>query len=107
MITRKVKTFKAIDSVEKLGLAVGELSRAYSGQLLLFRGQRQLHPNIRSGRSRPDVRVVKEVVNGWRPWLRNCLALTCAAMTAALLRSSRRTSEIDKTQFALKNRIVV
>jgi FRG domain len=53
-----------VDSAEALISAVAGVSAAHPDCLLLFRGQNNLHPTVRSGLSRPDVRYEQDVDRG-------------------------------------------
>jgi hypothetical protein len=64
-----VQTWPEIESM------VQEISKQNPQSLILFRGQRRLHENIRSGRARPDARVHKDVEAGWRSLARQMLGL--------------------------------
>lgn len=59
-------TFGPVQSLDELNGIVLELSAKYPDRLILFRGQRQLHESIRSGRARPDIKIHKDVEAGWR-----------------------------------------
>jgi len=45
---------------------VDNISIKFPNHLILFRGQRNLHPTIRSGRCRPDARIPRDVDRGWK-----------------------------------------
>lgn len=53
-----------VDSDESLRSVVAELQSSHPNDLLLFRGQNNLHPTVRSGLSRPDVRYEPDVEQG-------------------------------------------
>jgi FRG domain len=53
-----------VDSVEALLSSIASLSESNPGHLLLYRGQNNLHPTVRSRLSRPDVRYEPDVEQG-------------------------------------------
>lgn len=53
-----------VDSATALLSAVEQVSASHPKSLLLFRGQNNLHPTVRSGLSRPDVRYEPDVDRG-------------------------------------------
>jgi hypothetical protein len=57
-------TLGPVDSMEALLGAVGQVSESNPGCLLLFRGQNNLHPTLRSGLSRPNARYQPDVEQG-------------------------------------------
>src|SRR5664280_515945 len=54
-----------VDCVEALLESIQQLSGKNPDHLLLFRGQNNLHPTIRSGLARGDVRLQPDVEQGW------------------------------------------
>ena len=66
MNVTKPATFGPIRSLDELNGIVLEISQKNPDRLILFRGQRRLRENIRSGRARPNMKVHKDVEAGWR-----------------------------------------
>lgn len=54
-----------VESTEALQTTVKQLAESHRDKLLLFRGQNKLHPTVRSGLSRPDVRYEPDVDRGF------------------------------------------
>src|SRR5258708_14930469 len=54
-----------VDSADALQAAVKQVAESHRDKLLLFRGQNNLHPTVRSGLSRPDVRYEPDVDRGF------------------------------------------
>jgi hypothetical protein len=57
--------YAAIDSTERLAAIHEELLRSYPDHLILYRGQTNLYPTVRSGRGRLNVEVNPDVELGW------------------------------------------
>ena len=53
-----------VDSADALRLAVEHVANSHPNSLLLFRGQNNPYPTVRSGLARPDVRFEPEVQRG-------------------------------------------
>jgi FRG domain len=54
-----------VDSVESLRAAIAQVAVLHPGCLLLFRGQNNLHPTLKSGLSRPEIRYHPDVEQGF------------------------------------------
>lgn len=56
----------AVESWDQFDTHVSNICDLYKDHLILFRGQRNLYPTIRSGRCRPDVKIPRDLDRGWR-----------------------------------------
>jgi hypothetical protein len=59
------KTFGPVGSQRELKKIVTAISKKFRGRLILYRGQQQSHKTIRSGRARPNFKILKDVETGW------------------------------------------
>lgn len=58
-------TTTVVTSETELQERIADLKTAARGELILFRGQTELYPTVRSGRARPDTNVPADVERGW------------------------------------------
>jgi hypothetical protein len=61
----KERLLISVASSSELEAAIKEIAQQHPQTLLLFRGQNNLHPTVRSGLSRPDVRYEPDVDRGF------------------------------------------
>jgi FRG domain len=61
---RQIAVIK-VQNQNELQQSMGQLADEHKGKLLLFRGQRQLHEHVRSGRARPGAKIHSDVEAGW------------------------------------------
>jgi len=81
------RQYGPVESKKALLQLVEEIRAGYPNQLILFRGQCELHNSISSGRSRPKFTVNKLTEAGWHGYLRYMLGVQDRDLSGALVQA--------------------